>query len=312
MRSARRSAATAARCRRSAPTTSARCRSQALMARNPQVDWAAVGDVIYGCANQAGEDNRNVARMARCSPACRITCPAPRSTACAARAWTRSAARRARSRRRGAADDRRRRREHEPRAVRDAQGRDRLQPRQRGLRHHHRLALRQPADEGSATASTRCPRPPKTSPPNSASSARSRTAWRCARSKSGRGASATASSHAEIVPVIVPQRKGDPVVVERDEHPRETSLEALARLQAASCSADGTVTAGNASGVNDGACALLLADEAGASRTRPDAAGARRRHGHRRRGAAHHGHRPGAGDAQGAGADRPDAWSRWT
>jgi len=64
----------------------------------------------------------------------------------------------------------------------------------------------------------------------------------------------------EITPVSVPQRKGDPVVVAQDEHPRETSLEALAKLKGV-VRPDGTVTAGNASGVNDGACALLLADE---------------------------------------------------
>ena len=70
---------------------------------------------------------------------------------------------------------------------------------------------------------------------------------------------------AEITPVTIAQKKGDPIVVSRDEHPRETSLEALARLKAI-VRPDGTVTAGNASGVNDGACALLLASEAAAAR----------------------------------------------
>jgi acetyl-CoA C-acetyltransferase len=70
---------------------------------------------------------------------------------------------------------------------------------------------------------------------------------------------------AEIVPVHIPQKKGDPLVVGRDEHPRETSLEALAKLKPI-VRPDGTVTAGNASGVNDGACALLLADEKSAAR----------------------------------------------
>src|SRR5690606_16606060 len=70
---------------------------------------------------------------------------------------------------------------------------------------------------------------------------------------------------AEIVPVTVPQKKGDPVIVAQDEHPRDTSLEALARLKGV-VRPDGTVTAGNASGVNDGAAALLLADEASAAR----------------------------------------------
>ena len=70
---------------------------------------------------------------------------------------------------------------------------------------------------------------------------------------------------AEITPVTIPQKKGDPLVVAKDEHPRATSLEALARLKGV-VRPDGTVTAGNASGVNDGACALLLADEATAAR----------------------------------------------
>ena len=70
---------------------------------------------------------------------------------------------------------------------------------------------------------------------------------------------------AEITPVSVPQRKGEPLCVDRDEHPRETSIEALARLKGV-VRPDGTVTAGNSSGVNDGACALLLAGEAAAAR----------------------------------------------
>jgi acetyl-CoA C-acetyltransferase len=70
---------------------------------------------------------------------------------------------------------------------------------------------------------------------------------------------------AEICPVTIAQKKGDPVVVAKDEHPRDTSLEALARLKGV-VRPEGTVTAGNASGVNDGACALLLASEAAAAR----------------------------------------------
>ena len=71
---------------------------KALMARNPKVDWDAVDDVVFGCANQAGEDNRNVARMACCSPGCRRACPATPSTACAGLAWTPSPSRHGRSR----------------------------------------------------------------------------------------------------------------------------------------------------------------------------------------------------------------------
>jgi acetyl-CoA acetyltransferase family protein len=69
----------------------------------------------------------------------------------------------------------------------------------------------------------------------------------------------------EITPVTIPQKKGEAIVVDQDEHPRETSLEALARLKGV-VRPDGSVTAGNASGVNDGACALLLANEAAAAR----------------------------------------------
>jgi len=72
---------------------------------------------------------------------------------------------------------------------------------------------------------------------------------------------------AEITPVTIAQKKGEPIVVARDEHPRETSLEALARLKGV-VRPDGTVTAGNASGVNDGACALLLASESAAAKHR--------------------------------------------
>ncbi len=101
--------------------------------------------------------------------------------------------------------------------------------------------------------------------------------------------------------MTIPPAKGEPVIVDRDEHPRETTLRALAKL-ATPFRAGGTVTAGNASGVNDGACALMVASEAAASRhgltprariCGMAAAGVR---------AAHHGLRPGAGDAEAAGS----------
>ena len=80
-----------------APTISPRMPIRALMERNPSVDWAAVDEVIFGCANQAGEDNRNVARMALLLAGLPTACPARPSTGSAARAWTRSAPPRARS-----------------------------------------------------------------------------------------------------------------------------------------------------------------------------------------------------------------------
>ncbi len=110
----------------------------------------------------------------------------------------------------------------------------------------------------------------------------------------------------EIVGVPVPQKKGEAVVVDRDEHPRATTLEALAKLKPI-VRPDGSVTAGNASGVNDGSCALLVASEAAARRHGLVAAGAHRRRGDRRGRAADHGHRPGAGNAEAARAHRPAA-----
>jgi hypothetical protein len=143
------SAATAARCRQRAHRRPGRHPAQGADGAQPRVDWAAVTDVLYGCANQAGEDNRNVARMAALLAGLPSRCPAPPSTACAARAWTPWARPRAPSRPARRADDRRRRGEHEPRALRHAQGRSAFSRKQRGLRHHHRLALRQQADEGA-------------------------------------------------------------------------------------------------------------------------------------------------------------------
>ena len=98
---------------------------KALMARNPKVDWQAVTDVLYGCANQAGEDNRNVARMAALLAGLPIDVPGATINRLCGSGLDAVGQRRARHQgRRGHADDRRRRREHEPRALRHAQGRD--------------------------------------------------------------------------------------------------------------------------------------------------------------------------------------------
>ncbi len=87
----------------------------------------------------------------------------------------------------------------------------------------------------------------------------------------------------EIVAVTIPQRKGDPTVVERDEHPRATTMEALAKLGTPFKKEGGTVTAGNASGVNDGAAALIIASEAAVEEIRPQTYRPYPRRGHRRR-----------------------------
>ena len=112
---------------RCAPTTSAPMPIKALMERNAGVDWAAVDDVVYGCANQAGEDNRNVGRMALLLAGLPVEVPGATINRLCGSGMDAVGIGGARDQvRRGGADDRRRRREHEPRAVRDAQGRDRV------------------------------------------------------------------------------------------------------------------------------------------------------------------------------------------
>jgi acetyl-CoA acetyltransferase len=111
---------------------------------------------------------------------------------------------------------------------------------------------------------------------------------------------------AEIVPVHVPQKKGEDLVVNRDEHPRATTLEALAKLKGV-VRPDGSVTAGNAIGRQRRRRRAAAGQRSSRRPPRPHAARPRGRHGHRRRAAAHHGHGPGAGHAQGAGAHGADA-----
>ena len=133
----------------SAPTISAALPLKALMERNPGVDWGAVDDVVYGCANQAGEDNRNVARMALLLAG--LPKEVPGSTVnrlCGSSLDALSVASRAIKSGEAELMIVGRRRKHVARALRHGQGRCRLQPQRRNLRHHHRLALRQPRHEG--------------------------------------------------------------------------------------------------------------------------------------------------------------------
>ena len=127
------------------------------------------------------------------------------------------------------------------------------------------------------------------------------------RSQQRAGAAIAAGYFAEeIVAVAAPGGKAGPIMVDKDEHPRpETTLEDLAKLKPIVRN-PGTVTAGNASGVNDGAAAMILASEAAVKKHGPDAAGAHPRPRLGRRAAADHGHRPGAGDAQADGTAAPD------
>ena len=239
---------------------------KALMERNPQVDWSAVDDIIYGCANQAGEDNRNVARMSGLLAGLPIEVPgttvnrlcgsgmdalglaarsiksgetslmiaggvesmsrAPFVMGKAESAFSRSA------------------------AIYDTTiGWRFANPLMKKLYDTH--SMPQTADNVAADFNI-------SRADQDAFAVRSQQRW---------GAADAAGRFAdELVPVVIAQKKGDPKVVDRDEHPRpETTLEQLAKLKGVN-GPELTVTAGNASGVNDGACALLVASEAAAGK----------------------------------------------
>lgn len=238
---------------------------RALMQRNPTVDWAAVDDVILGCANQAGEDNRNVARMAallaglpREVPGVTLNrlCGSGLDALASAARMIRAAE--AELVVAGGVESMSRApyvlNKADAAFARDVQMFDTTI----GWRFVN-AAMRQRYGVDSM---------PETAENVAADFAVSRAdqdAFALRSQQRALRARAEGVFAAEITPVTVPGRKGAAFVVEHDEHPRETSLEALARL-ATPFRAGGTVTAGNASGVNDGACALLIASEAGAKR----------------------------------------------
>ena len=237
---------------------------KALMERNPQVDWTAVADIIYGCANQAGEDNRNVARMSGLLAGLPVEVPgttvnrlcgsgmdavglaarsiksgetelmiaggvesmsrAPFVMGKAESAFSRNA------------------------AIFDTTiGWRFVNPAMKKLYETH--SMPQTADNVAADFNIN-------RADQDAFAVRSQQRWGAANA-AGRFAD-------EIVPVVIPQKKGDPKLVTTDEHPRpETTVDMLAKLKGVN-GPDLTVTAGNASGVNDGACALLIASEAAA------------------------------------------------
>jgi acetyl-CoA acyltransferase len=239
---------------------------KALMQRNPKVDWGAVEDIIYGCANQAGEDNRNVARMSGLLAGLPVEVPgttvnrlcgsgmdaiglaarsiksgetelmiaggvesmsrAPFVMGKAETAWSRSA------------------------AIYDTTIGWRFpNPLMKKLFDTH--SMPQTADNVAEDFHI-------SRADQDAFALRSQQRWAAAHA-AGRFAD-------EIVPVTIPSKKGDPKIFTADEHPRpETTLEMLAKLKGVN-GPELTVTAGNASGVNDGACAVLMASEQAAAR----------------------------------------------
>jgi acetyl-CoA acyltransferase len=238
---------------------------RALMQRNPDVDWQAVSDVIYGCANQAGEDNRNVARMSSLLAGLPLELPgATINRLCGSGMDAVGTA---------------------ARAIRSGEAQLMVAG---GVESMSRAPFVMPKAESAFSRANAVydttigwrfvNKAMKAaygvdSMPETAENVA--TDFKIDRESQDRMALASQLKavaaqkrgffDAEITPVSVAQKKGDPVVVSKDEHPRETSIEALAKLKGVVRS-DGTVTAGNASGVNDGACALLLAGDKAASR----------------------------------------------
>ena len=238
---------------------------RALIARNPQVDWNAVDDLFYGCANQAGEDNRNVARMAALLAGLPLGVPATTINRLCGSGMDAvgSAARAIKS---GEA------------ALMIAGGVESMSrapfvmgkadsPFSRAIKMEDTTMgwrFVNPALQALFGVDTM----PQTAEHVAAEYGISREdqdRFALASQQKAVAAQLAGVFDSEITPVSIAQKKGDPVVFARDEHPRATSREILAKLKPV-VNASGSVTAGNASGINDGACALLLANDAAAAR----------------------------------------------
>lgn len=238
---------------------------RALQERNPTVDWSAVDEVIFGCANQAGEDNRNVARMSSLLAGLPIDVPgATINRLCGSGMDALGTA--ARAIKSGDAH------------LMIAGGVESM-TRAPFVMGKADTAFSRNAQIFDTTIGWRFVNPqmkalygvdamPETAENVATDYQISRAdqdLFAVASQNKAAAAQASGVLADEIVPVVIPQKKADPLTVMHDEHPRATSVEALAKLKGV-VRPDGTVTAGNASGVNDGACALLLADEDSARR----------------------------------------------
>jgi acetyl-CoA C-acetyltransferase len=238
---------------------------KALIARNTRVDWEAVDDVLFGCANQAGEDNRNVARMSALLAGLPIGVPGMTINRLCGSGMDAvgSAARAIRSGEAGlmiagGVESMSRAPFVMPKAESAFSRNTAIYDTTIGWRFVNKLMKELHGVDSM----------PETAENVAADFGIGRDAQdRMALASQLKAVAAQQAGFfdAEIAPVTIAQKKGDALVVKQDEHPRETSLEALAKLKGV-VRPDGTVTAGNASGVNDGACALLLASEAAAAR----------------------------------------------
>ena len=238
---------------------------KALMARNPSVDWAAITDVLFGCANQAGEDNRNVAHMSSLLAGLPLDVPgATINRLCGSGLDALGTAARAIKAGEaglmiaGGVESMSRAPFVMPKAETAFSRANAVYDTTIGWRFVNKLMKEKYGVDAM----------PETAENVAADYKIEREAQDLmAMNSQLRAVAAIQAGHLarEICPVTIPQKKGDPLLVNTDEHPRETSLEALAKLKGV-VRPDGTVTAGNASGVNDGACALLLASEADAAK----------------------------------------------
>ena len=233
---------------------------KALIQRNAKVDWQSVSDVIYGCANQAGEDNRNVAHMSSLLAGLPIEVPgATINRLCGSGMNAVGVA---------------------AQAIRSGEGSLLIAG---GVESMSRAPFVMPKAESAfsrannvydTTIGWRFINPlmkqlygVDAMPETAENVATDYKIERLAQDKMALASQlkAVAAQKAgffdsEITPVTIAQKKGDPLIISKDEHPRETTMESLAKLKGV-VRADGTVTAGNASGVNDGSCALLLAND---------------------------------------------------
>lgn len=238
---------------------------RALLERNPKLDPQAIDEVILGCANQAGEDNRNVARMAALLAGLPVEVPGATvnrlcgsgmdAVGTVARAIRCGEIELAIA---GGVESMSRAPFVMPKADAAFARSNAVYDTTIGWRFVNAQMKKQFGIDSM----------PETAENVAAEFGVSRADQDAMALRSQQRALAAQEAGffaGEIVPVTIPQRKGEPVVVDRDEHPRETSLEALSKL-APIVKPDGTVTAGNASGVNDGAAAIILASEAAAKR----------------------------------------------
>ncbi len=238
---------------------------RALMERNPTADWSLIDDVIFGCANQAGDDNRNVARMSLLLAGLPISVPGATINRLCGSGMDAvgSAARAIKSGEAG---------------LMIAGGVESM-TRAPFVMGKADSAFSRNAQIFDTTIGWRFINPQMKalygvdSMPETAENVATdfhidredQDAFALRSQAKASAAQANGTLADEMTPVIIPQKKGDPITVLHDEHPRATSMEALAKLKGI-VRPDGTVTAGNASGVNDGACAVLLADEESAVR----------------------------------------------